>query len=139
MIYLDYQATTVLAPEAEAAMTAAMAHYGNPNSAHRIGRLAAADVELARDRVRAALGKMDGTLVFTSGATEALNWALVCGAELASGGLAGSAIEHHAALQRLENAGARLIPVGADGLVPPPDPTSRASADGGSVEQAPAR
>jgi cysteine desulfurase len=62
-----------------------------------------------------------GQVYFTSGATEALKWALVCGARLAPGGLAGSAIEHHGALQRLEDEGATPIPVGADGLVPPPD------------------
>ena len=77
MIYLDYQATTVLAPEVSEAMTSTMTHYGNPNSAHRIGRTAAADVELARDRVCAALGKIDGKLIFTSGATEALNLAIL--------------------------------------------------------------
>jgi cysteine desulfurase len=77
MIYLDYQATTALAPEVSEAMTSAMTHYGNPNSAHRIGRTAAADVELARDRVCAALGKADGRIIFTSGATEALNLAIL--------------------------------------------------------------
>ncbi len=84
MIYLDYQATTVLAPEVATAMASAMDHYGNPNSAHRIGRIAAADVELARDRVRASLGKTDGTLVFTSGATEALNIAITGAARAAT-------------------------------------------------------
>ena len=56
MIYLDYQATTALAPEVAAAMVAVMDHYGNPNSAHRVGRIAAADVELARGRILDALG-----------------------------------------------------------------------------------
>jgi cysteine desulfurase len=62
-----------------------------------------------------------GRVFFTSGATEALNWALASGAKLAPGGFAGSAIEHHGALQRLEDEGATLIPVGADDLVPPPE------------------
>jgi cysteine desulfurase len=125
MIYLDYQATTVLAPEAEAAMRAAMAHYGNPNSAHRIGRLAAADVELARDRVKAALGKTDGTLVFTSGATEALNIAIVGAARSAPPErrrVITLATEHAAVLEtvralRHEGFEPVILPVDADGLV----------------------
>lgn len=125
MIYLDYQATTVLAPEAEAAMMAAMAHYGNPNSAHRIGRLAAADVELARDRVKAALGKTDGRLVFTSGATEALNIAIVGAARSAPAErrrVITLATEHAAVLEtvralRHEGFEPVILPVDADGLV----------------------
>ena len=125
MYYLDYQATTPLAPEALEAMLPWLAGPGsdgfaNPASQYRAGRAAAAAVEVARDQVAALLPE-GGRVWFTSGATEALNWALVSGASLAPGGLAGSAIEHHGALQRLEDAGAPLIPVGADGLVPPPD------------------
>ena len=125
MIYLDYQATTALAPEAEAAMIAAMAHYGNPNSAHRIGRVAAADVELARDRVNAALGKGDGRLVFTSGATEALNIAIVGAARIAPPErfrVITIATEHAAVLEtvrslRHEGFEPVILPVGPDGLV----------------------
>jgi cysteine desulfurase len=125
MYYLDYQATTPLAPEALEAMLPWLSGPGsdgfaNPSSQYRAGRAASVAVELARDQV-AALLPAGGRVYFTSGATEALNWALVCGARLAPGGLAGSAIEHHGALQRLEMEGAHLIPVGADGLVPPPD------------------
>ena len=126
MYYLDYQSTTPLAPEALEAMLPWLSGPGgdgfaNPASQYRAGRAASVAVELARDQV-AALLPQGGRVIFTSGATEALNWARVCGAELAPGGLAGSAIEHHGALQRLEDGGATLIPVGADGLVPPPDP-----------------
>lgn len=125
MHYLDYQATTPLAPEALEAMLLWLGGPGsdgfaNPASQYRAGRAAAAAVEVARDQVAALLPK-GGRIYFTSGATEALNWALVSGARLAPGGLAGSAIEHHGALQRLEGEGATLIPVGADGLVLPPD------------------
>ena len=125
MIYLDYQATTPLAPEVETAMTAAKAHYGNPNSAHRIGRTAAADVELARDRVKAALGKADGTLIFTSGATEALNIAIVGGAHRAPPErrrVVTIATEHAAVLETvrsLRHSGFEpvILPVGPNGLV----------------------
>jgi cysteine desulfurase len=77
MIYLDYQATTPLAPEAREAMLRWLGGpdsdtFGNPHSPHRMGRMAAAAVETARERV-AALLPDGGKVIFTSGATEALN------------------------------------------------------------------
>lgn len=125
MIYLDYQATTPLAPEVAEAMGEAMAHYGNPSSAHRIGRMAAADVELARDRINAALGKRDGRLIFTSGATETLNIAIHGTALDAPPGrrrVITLASEHAAVLDtvmalRHEGFEPVILPVGPDGLV----------------------
>lgn len=81
MIYLDYQATTPLAPEAREAMLRWLGGpesdtFGNPHSPHRMGRMAAAAVETARERV-AALLPAGGRLVFTSGATEAINTAML--------------------------------------------------------------
>nr|WP_202391605.1 cysteine desulfurase family protein [Pontixanthobacter luteolus] len=80
VIYLDYQATTPLAPEARDAMLRWLdgpdgQGFGNPHSSHRMGRAAAAAVELARDRV-AALFPAGGKVIFTSGATEAINLAI---------------------------------------------------------------
>ena len=78
-IYLDYQATTPVAPEVAAAMRPWIeTNFGNPHSPHRIGREAAAAIEVARGQVLAALGPeaAAGKLYFTSGATEAANWAL---------------------------------------------------------------
>ena len=77
-IYLDYQATTPLAPEAHAAMEPWLAEkFGNPHSPHRMGREAKAAVEVARGQLTALLGAtVPGQLVFTSGATEAANLAL---------------------------------------------------------------
>jgi len=76
MIYLDYQATTPLAPQVFEAMTPWLRdHFANPHSAHRPGRAAAAAVEAARDRV-AAMMPPGGRVIFTSGATEALNIAI---------------------------------------------------------------
>jgi cysteine desulfurase len=78
-IYLDYQATTPLAPEAAEAMRPWLEErYANPHSPHRLGRDAAAIVEAAREDVLRALGPgaEQGRLYFTSGATEAANWAL---------------------------------------------------------------
>lgn len=77
-IYLDYQATTPLAPEARAAMLPWLGHedgFANPHSPHKMGRAAAAMVEVAREAV-AALLPAGGRVHFTSGATEALNWAI---------------------------------------------------------------
>ncbi len=80
MIYLDYQATTPLAPEAREAMLRWLGGpesdtFGNPHSPHRMGRMAAAAVETARERVASLLPE-GGNLVFTSGATEAINMVL---------------------------------------------------------------
>ncbi len=100
MIYLDYQATTPLAPEARDAMLRWLdgpegTGFGNPHSPHRMGRQAAAAIELARDQV-AALFPAGGKVIFTSGATEAINLALR-GAP-GKGAISVSAIEHAAVL-----------------------------------------
>ena len=77
MIYLDYQATTPLAPEVAAAIRPWLeTNFGNPHSPHRLGREAAAAIEVARGQVQRCLGEADGRFYFTSGATEAANWAL---------------------------------------------------------------
>jgi len=72
MIYLDYQATTPLAPEVFAAMEPWLkTEFANPHSVHAMGRAAAAAVEVARAQVAALLPK-GGRVIFTSGATEAI-------------------------------------------------------------------
>ena len=98
MIYLDYQATTPLAPEARDAMLRWLdgpggTGFGKPHSAHRMRRQAKAAVELARDQV-AALFPAGGKIVFTSGATEALNLAIRGSGR--GGTVSYSAIEHSA-------------------------------------------
>lgn len=82
-IYLDYQATTPIAPEVAAAMRPWLeTNFANPHSPHRLGREAAAAIEVAREQVLEALAGTEaghgpqGALYFTSGATEAINWAL---------------------------------------------------------------
>jgi cysteine desulfurase len=89
-VYLDHNATTPLAPEARAAMLAAMDVAGNPSSVHAEGRAAKGLVERARAQVMAALGADGADLVFVSGATEAAALAL------AGRGLRGAEIEHDA-------------------------------------------
>ena len=121
MIYLDYQATTPLAPEVKAAMAPWLDHFANPHSPNRWGREAAAAIEMARGQVASCL-PAGGRVVFTSGATEAINLALK--------GLAGGnrrkvvaiATEHAAVLDScdwLEGQGWEVVRlgVGADGLV----------------------
>ncbi|MBU6266217.1 MAG: cysteine desulfurase [Sphingomonadales bacterium] len=122
MIYLDYQATTPLAPEARDAMLPWLggpetAGFANPHSPHRPGRAAAAAVEHAREQV-AALLPAGGRVVFTSGATEAINLAI---AGLRPGSIAVSAIEHAAVLDtaRALVPAVDELPVDAEGLLAP--------------------
>jgi cysteine desulfurase len=70
-LYLDWNATAPLRPEAKAAMAAAMELVGNPSSVHAEGRAAKALLERARAQVAAAVGCAPDEVVFTSGATEA--------------------------------------------------------------------
>ncbi|MGU3390974.1 cysteine desulfurase family protein [Sphingomonas sp. M1A8_2b] len=99
MTYLDYQATTPLAPEALAAMLPWLAsQHANPHSPHREGRRAKATVEVARDQV-AALLPPGGRVAFTSGATEALNWAI----KGTSGEMVTLATEHAAVLDTVSS------------------------------------
>ena len=83
-IYLDNAATTRVCPAAaEAAMRAMTEVYGNPSSTHRVGREARRLLEDSRKQIAAALGCASGEVFFTSGGTEADNWALLSGSELA--------------------------------------------------------
>ena len=71
MIYLDYQATTPVAPDVAQAMRPwAEEHFANPHSPSRGGREAAAAIEVARDQVEAAIGLGGGTVAFTGSATD---------------------------------------------------------------------
>ena len=75
-VYLDYNATAPLRPEAKAAMIAALDCTGNPSSVHAEGRRARGIVETAREKVAALIGAKPSEVVFTSGATEANAWAV---------------------------------------------------------------
>jgi len=124
MIYLDYQATTPVAPEVAAAMRPWIEEkFANPHSPSRWGREAAAAIELARDQVERALGLAGGCFAFTSGATEALNWALKGTFEdIKRKKLVTVATEHAAVLDTaewLEGKGVDVVrlQVGGDGLI----------------------
>ena len=107
MIYLDYQATTPLAPEARDEMLRWLdgpggSGFGNPHSPPRMGRQAKAAIEVARERV-AALFPAGGRVIFTSGATEAINLAIRGSGT--GGTVSVSAIEHAAVLDTARAAG----------------------------------
>jgi cysteine desulfurase len=101
-VYLDWNATTPLRPEAKAAMAAAWDLPGNPSSVHAEGRKARRLVEEARANVAGAVGAIPQNVVFTSGGTEANALALTPGLRRASGPsiqrLVVSAIEHASVL-----------------------------------------
>ncbi|HMG47180.1 MAG TPA: aminotransferase class V-fold PLP-dependent enzyme [Allosphingosinicella sp.] len=110
-IYLDHAATTPILPQAAAAIAAACAAWANPSSAHAEGRAARAAMEAARARIAAALG-WSGTIVFTSGATEAIEIVM---RRARAGPRIVSAIEHPAVLRAAPEA--RQVAVTAGGAL----------------------
>ncbi|MBO5277314.1 MAG: cysteine desulfurase [Clostridia bacterium] len=126
-IYLDHAATTPLDNEIlEKMLPYFTEEFGNPNSPHGAGRKAMAAVDNARDSLAALLNAKPNEIYFTSGGTEADNWALLGGAyaqrELGKTHVIVSAIEHHAvitAAERLEKEGFSVtyLPVNKGGRV----------------------
>ena len=108
-VYLDWNATTPLRPEARAAMAAALDLVGNPSSVHAEGRAARRVVEQARAEIGRAVGAEARQVVFTSGGTEANSLALTPQVRrnfsLPINRLVVSAIEHASVL-----AGGRFAP-----------------------------
>jgi cysteine desulfurase len=125
-IYLDYNATTPIAPEVAAAIRPFLEReFGNPSSAHPYGRRAHAAVEEARAQVASLLGCAPGEVVFTGGGSEANNHAIKGIAEAlrdrgrcgASPHIITTAIEHPAVLQPchyLERRGFQVTYLGVD-------------------------
>lgn len=128
-IYMDYQATTPADPRVVEAMQPYWsAMYGNPHSAdHAFGWSADAAVETARGHIAALIGADADEIVFTSGATEANNLAVLGiarAAPPARNRIVVSAIEHKcvlAAARAAADEGFEVItvPVGANGIVDP--------------------
>jgi len=121
-IYLDYNATTPIAPEVLEAMIPALSEtWGNPSSAHLYGREARRAVEIARGRVAALIGAEPDEVIFTGGGTESDNAAVVGVAEaLAERGrhVVISAVEHAAvgrACDYLAGRGWQITRVPVDG------------------------
>ena len=125
--YLDYNATTPIAPSVLEAMQPFLTgHYGNPSSAHALGRGAKEAIEDARSKIATSIGCDADEIVFTSGGTEANNLALkgVMFESQPGSHLVISAIEHPAVTQParfLEKLGfdVSIVPCDANGVVQP--------------------
>lgn len=139
--YLDCNATCPPLEEALAAfLKAAREHPGNPSSLHWAGRAARRELEDAREKLAAYIHAEPGSVVFTSGGTEADNIAIQGTlAEAAPGLIVATAIEHPAVLQPLERwqsavarkAGWQVVQVrpDANGVVSASDMISRITPD----------
>jgi len=125
-IYLDHAATTPVRPEVLDAMLPFLREaWGNPSSAHRLGRAARAGLDHARREVAEAVGAEPNQVIFTSGGTEADNLAII-GAALAGRDKGRAmravvtAIEHKAILAAAHEVvhlggSEEILPVGPDG------------------------
>lgn len=130
-VYADHAATTAVS---DTALNAMLPHftraYGNPSSLYRFAQEAKTDLEQARADIAACLNARPEEIFFTSGGTEADNWALRGAAEWMAlkgkptGHIITTAIEHHAVLhtaQYLEKRGYAVtyLPVDENGRVDP--------------------
>jgi len=128
-IYLDYNASTPVAPRVLAAMLPYLKDkYGNPSSSHSFGAACRAGMEQARERVADLLGCGASEIIFTSGATESNNMVIKGIATRAAPGshIITSRIEHPAVLEPcrfLERRGCAVtyLPVDRSGMVDPDD------------------
>lgn len=123
-LYLDYNATAPLRPEARDAVVSALTTVGNASSVHAEGRAARGRVEAARRQVAGLVGADAKLVTFTSGGTEANNTVLAPDWRLGSEAhradmLLVSAVEHVAVLAggRFPPERVRTIPVDGDGVV----------------------
>ena len=123
-VYADHAATTPMRESAKAAMIECLEEYGNPSSIHAAGRLASMKLESARKEVAELLNCRPAEIYFTSGGTEADNWAIRA-AKYGAGRVVTSAFEHHAVLhtmEAMEREGLRkgnLILPEPDGIIDP--------------------
>jgi len=114
-VYLDYNATTPLAPEVlEAMLPYLREEFGNPSSIHAFGQRAKAALYDAREQVAALIGASPNEILFTGSGTEADNLAILGVLEAAEGGrrhLITSAVEHHAVLNTMKALGKKGVAV----------------------------
>jgi len=126
-VYFDNAASTMVRDEAIEAMTRVMSTcYGNPSSIHERGRQAKNQLESARKNIAFALGTQPDNIYFTSGGTEANNWAILGAAKsLKRKGnhIITSAIEHSAVIDPMK----KLETKGFEVTYLPPDETGRVS------------
>lgn len=128
MIYLDNAATTRTAPEVVEAMLPYFSEqFGNPSAVYSLGSAAKKAVNRAKRTIAGAIGAKQEEIYFTSGGTEADNWALKAAAEAYEGRgrhIITTKIEHHAVLhtcEYLEKKGYEItyLDVNPEGLVDP--------------------
>ncbi len=107
MIYLDNAATTRTAPEVlEAMLPYFTENYGNPSAIHSLGTAGKKAVNRARRTIAAAIGARPEEIYFTSGGSEADNWAVKAAAESRSEKgrhIITTKIEHHAVLHTCQS------------------------------------
>lgn len=117
-IYLDYNATAPVRPEARAAMLAALDIGANASSVHASGRAARALIEAAREDVAALVGGDAERLVFTSGGAEANTLAVTSAALAGAKRLIIGATEHASVVEAAKATGMPIepLPVNADGV-----------------------
>jgi cysteine desulfurase len=128
-IYLDYNATTPLAPSVQEAMEPFLhTHYGNPSSSHWLGRAAAEGIADARGMMAGLLGCDSEEIVFTGGGTEANNLAIkgvmlrespTSGANIVISGFEHPAVTGPADFLRRMGYSVTVVPVDATGIVQP--------------------
>ncbi len=125
-IYMDYAATTFIKPEVLEEMNPYLTQYfGNPSSIYHISRKTKAAVDIARDRIASAINSRGDEIYFTSGGSEADNWAIkgIAFANRDRGNhIITSCIEHHAVLhtcEYLEDQGFEVtyLPVNEQGII----------------------
>ena len=128
-VYFDNAATTAVCDESIDAMITVMKEkYGNPSSTHYMGRQAAELRELARKNVATVIGAAPESIYFTSGGTEANNWAILALAKIQSGKnkhIITSETEHSAVLEPIK----KLETIGWEITYLTPDKTGRIPAD----------
>jgi cysteine desulfurase len=117
-IYLDYNATAPVRPEARDAVLRAFETAGNPSSVHASGRAARDIVETARAQVAALVGVVAGSVTFVSGGTEANALAIGSAAFAGFNRIIVSEGEHDAVLETAAASGLQVLkmPLDADGV-----------------------
>lgn len=117
-VYLDYNATAPIRPEAKEAMLRALDVAGNPSSVHAAGRAARDMVETARKAVSELVGVATGSVTFVGGGTEANALAIQSGVAGGVSRIIVSAVEHDAVIETARASGVAvdILPVDADGV-----------------------
>ena len=122
MIYIDYNATCPLRPEALRAMNDAYGHIGNPSAIHHFGRAQRVILEHAREQLATFIGAQSQELIFTSGGSES-NALAILGSQKYWTTLLTSTIEHDSVLNHgarhltQEGDNHRMVRVTADGVI----------------------